>query len=775
MDPSLLQTFRRQLATWLEASLVARRLPFQRLELRPGVLTERGHLVPDMLLWINRDSQLAGSMILLPDIADQRLLADGAALARALGLGHFTTWEPREVTIWKLDSGTTTRQYSCPLPPAHRVTPDDFQGIIDKLLEELKIITVTSTPGTAEFPAHYFANLCLRTLQELVPGLTASARMAAGQTAANEWLERAPRSKAWLSLWRILLLLWRGRLPAGLQPERLEMGIRYILSDLTGGQLAWLDLRDDEAPLPEGDAVRLHRLAGRLRQLGWPRNDQQARELVNLLLQEAGRLFHLDSPRLPWCTERVELWVATQPPSTVVDCSVIAPRAYLAGWVLKSAMEGLEIDRPHGESLQSLDVTRDPASVVAGLGETRPLERTARDARLLLLRRAWPGRRFELPGSAPAWLWDALYVAGLTAEELSLVLPHDWYRAPGIMSLWAILLEHFQLAAISDRKTGEQALYLVRGTPRSATVKVHRQGQVIDVDRELLAGQPPGMTQVWLKGADQIVELLRIRALAGIGPAWPDAAEPLNRGLNLFLHTRIGSYLWTLCSGGQPPPELAATAGTIRALGVPVPNPTILTDLGLVGFPGGQAVPDPELLEKEFASIFGPVPELPDTPLAVSAEKPEQRRRNSISAEQVAAKVFADGIPRFPEHYLMRLYRPELAHYDFCGPLEITAEFFDRVTLRAIGREQTLEVAGSILADALVLASYSGAAGVDLPVDERLLGELTGTYRSDLQRLWDDLIRECRRREPHLQKALKQARKIWRQRGLPPEKVLRGR
>ena len=246
-------------------------------------------------------------------------------------------------------------------------------------------------------------------------------------------------------------------------------------------------------------------------------------------------------------------------------------------------------------------------------------------------------------------------------------------------------------------------------------------------------------------------------------------------GLYLFLHTRLGSYLWELCSGRPVLPEFAVAAREVQACGMPVPNPTILADLSLFGSPEEQAVPDPETLEREFANIFGTSLDLPAYPLDSPRGPTKSRRRSIVSAEQIAAKVFVDGIPRFPEHYLMHLYRPALAHYDFSGPLEIAAEFFDRVSLRTIDREQTLQVSGGILADALVLASYNGATGVDLPRDDRLLGDLAEQYRSDLQHLWDNLIRECRRCEPRLQAAIKLARKIWQRQGLPPDRVLRNR
>jgi len=183
MDPSLLQQFRQQLASWIEARLESQRLPFQRLELCPRTLTDQGRLVPDLVLWINRDSQLAGSMILLPDVVNAQVLSEGVSLANALGLGHFTTWAAREVSIWSVSSGEATLLDDFDLPPANRITPDDFQQTLDDLLERLKVVTVTSAPPTATYSEHYFANLCLRNLQELAPGLTISARLTAGRTA----------------------------------------------------------------------------------------------------------------------------------------------------------------------------------------------------------------------------------------------------------------------------------------------------------------------------------------------------------------------------------------------------------------------------------------------------------------------------------------------------------------------------------------------------------------------------------------------------------------
>ena len=773
MDQSLLQQFRQQLASWIEARLESQRLPFQRLELCPRTLTDQGRLVPDLVLWINRDSQLAGSMILLPDAVDDQVLAEGVSLSRALGLGHFSTWAAREVSIWNVVSGEPCLLHSFSLPPANQITPEHFQQTLDDLLDRLKVVTVTSAPPSEEYSGHYFANLCLRNLQELAPDLMISTRLAAGQSAADEWVEHAPREKAWMSLWRVLFLLWQRRLPPGLQPERLELAIHYALTELTKGQLSWLDIQKSEPPLPEEVAIRLHHLASRLKQLGWPHNDKHAEDLICLLLDESAHRFGLESPCLPWPVDEVTLWVNCQPPQSSDDCSLITSRAFLAGWAFKTSLQKRTTDNNLAESLQTFDAMKHLPSAVAVLRETQPLDRKERDARLILLRQVWPSRRFDLPRNAPAWLWDALHLAGLISEDLSLTLPQDWYRVPGILSLWTILTERYQVAEISNNETGVQSLHFVQATKKITSVKVHRNGQTIEVPYELLAVQMPGTTQIWLKADEEVVTLLRNHRVTALGNHWPDWPESLTWGVFIFLRTHLGRYLWGLCSDQSSLPEFNEVIDAVLAVGMPIPDEIIISDLSLTGSPEALTVPETKLLEREFTGIFGSVPDLPEEPVSIVVDTPRTRRRSSAPLEQIKAKVFLDGIPRFPDHYLMHIYRPTLTHYELCGPLEIVEEFFDNISLGTNDQEHTIEVSGKIVAEALILASYTGEKRVSLPEDERLLEEMVLNYRNDLKRLWDNLIRECRRFEPHRQLAIKLARRIWKQQGLPPESVVK--
>ena len=772
MDPNLLQQFRQQLATWIDRQMGTQRLPFQRLEICPELLTEQGRQVPDLVLWINRDSQLAGSMILLPDEVDSQLLDEAVAMAHALGLGHFTTWAARDVIIWQISEGGPAPLHIFPLPPANRVVPEDFQNTLNDLLEKLKIISVTTALSATEFTLHYYANLCLRNLQELAPGLTVSARLTAGQTAADEWLELAPLEKAWMSLWRILFLICRKHLPPGLQPERLEQVLHYALADFIDRdeRLAWLEIRKDEPPLQDQEAVRLHHLASRMRQLGWPRCESQAIALVELLLFEVSCRYELEPPQLPWQTDNTTLWVNCTPPHAAGNCSLVVPRPCLAGYALKASLIESSPQRTYEKDLFSLLPVKKFTSAVAVFSNAQILDRGEKESRLILLRQAWPNRRFDLPNKTPVWVWEALYLTGQVSDNLTLVLPHAWYKAPGMTVLWSILTEHYQLTDITGYEFGRQALQLLRSTRTEAHVRVHLCNTAFEIPATAIY-QEPGTIQIWMNAPQEILGLLRDRGMAAAGSQWADWTAALKWGTYLFLHTRFGRYLWDLCSDRADLPDPGKVHEAVLTHGMLLLDENSLTDLSLSASQLSGEIPETKILEREFISIFGPMPEIPQTPADIVTDQPKTRRTGKTHIELIVRTVFVDGVPHFPEHYLMNIYRPELIHYDLCGPLEVAEEFFDRISLHTPGAEHCIEVSGKPVAEALILVSHSDRNGVDLPKDEQLLEELLLKYRVDLKRLWHNLVRECRRAEPHQQAAIRLARRIWRQQGLPPGSI----
>jgi len=223
-----------------------------------------------------------------------------------------------------------------------------------------------------------------------------------------------------------------------------------------------------------------------------------------------------------------------------------------------------------------------------------------------------------------------------------------------------------------------------------------------------------------------------------------------------------------LCSDRTELPDLAETREAVLNHGMLLPDENCLARLSLSGSRLSGEKPEQKTLERELTSIFGVAPEIPQPRAEAVTKQPRTRRTGKQQIEEIIEMVFVDGVPQFPEHYLMNTYRPELLHYKLCGPLQVAEEFFDRISLYAPKTGQKIEVSNRLVAEALVLASHADRTEVDLPKDEKLLQSLLDRYRDDLNRLWDKLIKECRRTEPHRQSAIRLAQKIWRLQALPP-------
>ncbi|MEJ2492247.1 MAG: hypothetical protein P8Y84_11645 [Desulfuromonadales bacterium] len=771
MDPQLLQQFRQQLATWIEQRLASHRLPFQRLEIGPGLLTPFGPATPDLVLWINPESYLAGSMILLPLEVDEAFLKQATGAAAALGLFHFATWEARQVCLWQTDNGEAVCSKRYPLPDRESILAEDFQRILDLLIDDLKVVSVTTTPTRQQLRPHYYANLCLRTLQELNAGLTDSARLAAGATAEDEWLADAPWSKGWMSLWRILLLLSRDLVPPGLQPERLEQALHYALADCIAEdqRLKGLAIRDDEPPLLDSEAIRLHHLASRMRQLGWPQSRDHCQDLIELLLEEVADRYGIESLEIIRRRAGNALWMNCLPPSPKDVGLLVAPRPILAGRVLLSTLSTTDDPMAYAEHWQSLQAGPDFAEVSAVLQTAGPIRRTEREARLVLLRQVWPNRRFEVPKEAPSWLWDALYLAGTPSEVLNLLLPEGWHRAAGLSGLWDALRERYQLTGLRIDQHSRQLLQWSANVAETASLTLDRQAD----GHQISLPWPdckPATIQLLARASRAALNYLQKADMAPRDDTFGVWTPALTWGTYIFLQTRFGQYLWALCDCGASTPELDRIPRLVIDQGVPLPNETCLLDLSSTWSPESWPPHDAQALEEEFTNILGTAPNVRTSveDQTDTAKRKQPRKRRPI--EEIVQGVFVDGRPDFPAQYLMAFYRPETVTYAIDGPLEITATFFDRITLQNGQTNRTLDVNGRLAAEALVLASHAGARQVKLPQDEAILASIVEKYRQELRSLWDQLIRECRRNEPHRQAALRLARRIWQQMGLPPER-----
>jgi len=463
MTSDFLPQFRRRLFDWLQVRLADGRTPFRRVEETPEVAVGNRLPPPDLVLWINRDSLLAGAMILVPHRVDQKLLHEGGITAGRLGLRQLVTWGATSVDIWEVVAGVPQRLQSWPIPAAGQASAAAFTETFEQLLQALKNQAVAAMLPAGQLPPDYFANLCRMVLRDMEAGLQEAARVAAPAGQPDGYTSRQARDKGWLSIWRLLALLRYGRIPPGVDPERLERAYSYALAGLDPEIFRQCRPDDSEAPLPESVAVRLHHLAGRLSQLGWQLDSQRAQVTLELLLAETARDCEVDTTPLAEPPRPRALLVNHLPPQLPAAALLLAPRPCLAGLALTSRAAGIPLPAWMADTLEALPADSRPEQVVATLHDREPLPPGERQRRLAALRQPWPYRRFQMAATTPAWVSEALHLGGTVdpAGTLLLTLPPDWPAAPGAELLWQALTERLALAELLLHADGRQTLFLV--------------------------------------------------------------------------------------------------------------------------------------------------------------------------------------------------------------------------------------------------------------------------------------------------------------------------
>ncbi|HKJ87841.1 MAG TPA: hypothetical protein VKA48_04980, partial [Gammaproteobacteria bacterium] len=166
MEEDTLQIFRRQIGAWIESLLARGRYPFRRIDLTQPLLTKAGELSPDLILWINRDSFMAGGLLLVTGRNEADDIERGRYCAEALGLQHFLTWSATEVVFWEICGDSISRHRALTTPPPGS-EPAAFRDLLVSILDELKYLAVAGSTAPAQLPPQYLANLCRITLADV--------------------------------------------------------------------------------------------------------------------------------------------------------------------------------------------------------------------------------------------------------------------------------------------------------------------------------------------------------------------------------------------------------------------------------------------------------------------------------------------------------------------------------------------------------------------------------------------------------------------------------
>jgi hypothetical protein len=780
MDQGTIRHLAEQLAHWGESLIARGRSPLRKIETFPSLLTPCGPQSPPLVFWINRDSFMAGGLVLFPAVDDPQTLDSGRCCAQALGLKYFVTWTTTEITFWDALPSSPVAGKMFKVGKAGKPTTGDFQEALQRLMEEIKIMSVLGAVPPPELSAHYLANLCRATLLAVRPLLTDAYRIA--RSRENQDGELLPAevladSKAIVTLGRLLsLTLWRPS--AGIaQPGDLEQVLTASLGLLPPDLAVVLAADEQEQPLPEEAAVRFHLLFRRLTQLQAAANQPRHCQALSLLLEHESPRFGGFPPPFP-LKHGHRPTLLLNPDGLYSEAGrpiEIGPRPILVMTALLRSLRNIPPADGQAASLWQAAPFTAPHLISGTLSGRHLPENTRRHTWKALLRTSWPTRRFALPPRTPAWAWEFLHLLGLAAEGavIELRLPDGWLTNDFGRQLIELMKEQFTLDQLTGDLDGWVCLRLFKELrPGHVTVFRRHDGTSRRLSCQSLRTAHPSMLTLARALPDELFCLLEEgRLKLPVVEQWDPR---LAKGLYLYTRSTLGRFLWQMTGGGRTLPRRQSLHGDLLQAGLPVPEAAALAQLQQLADSAGDTFPSIREIDREMESWLGNSVSLDDLSMkpvsrpALPSPAPPEDEPTGL-AEEIAGKVFVDGLPRFPEHYLFDYYRPNLAEYLFDAPLSRTGQFFDTIELQD-HRSRTIRVEGEETARALQLAA-AGAAGslqIRLPTDREILAAILERYLADLGMLHQALLRETHRHLADPKAATDLAKKIWTDHGLPP-------
>lgn len=777
MDRRLKDRFCRQLALWTRELLDRGRLPFQCADETPLLQTAGGPQAPDLVLWINRDSLMAGGIILIGSGADQAALETGRQCATALGLRHFVLWGAEAVLFQEVTDDTVRlcRRVSAPPPKSDGRA---FCQTLAEVLEILKFFGVSGAMTPAQMPVDYLLNLCLGSLRDVWAPLEESLRVARAEPG---WLSRRgdvevqARDKALLTLVRMLALLHSDQMAVTVQPEGLERALFFALDGLPAKLRSPLAPTTEEPPLPLSAAIRFHLLLRRLSQLELRTNPERTGQLLQRLLEmdPLGTGLVLEGGDIPLAAGGPELsfnvlrLTAGRDSFECGSPSVLAAAALLRNVRKLPAPAGLREDLFRGDRLPA------PHRVRAILWNRQPLARTERLACQVALRVSWPNQRLVLPATFPRWAFETLHLTGLAASgaTLDMVTPTGWLQENWAPHLLRDILLQCTISEIRLEAPSKPVFILEKGQTEQLPFAVVGSGS----PRQLGPDDFDSGWPVRLLAALLLPEELWGLYTAGHLQTWASKQWPahLERGIYLFTRSTLGQRLWLALTGSRTLPGQNRLQQAVQKRGLPLPGKAALLHLQqAVPGQGATAQKQQVLIDQELGAwfprqVFSANPALP--PSAGVTDRASAAEIRNLR-DRLQKSVFADGVPCFPEHYLFAHFRPALAHYRFTPPLVRSEEFFGAVIFRD-GQGTAVEASSPELARALELVAASGRDEVELPTAQDVVDDILERYLQDLRRLHDKLHHQTHAKLRNRDQARALAANLWREMQLPPAQL----
>lgn len=753
-----LQQFTEQLATWTIEAIDRGRTPFRKVETCATIATALGPTEIALIFWINRQSMMAGGLVLLPEDDIERELERGYHAAQALGLKHFVTWEQEQVRIWDCSSAEVTEQQRFVLKDPDYL--ETFRFTLDDLLDALKLTAVLGAIPTAELGTAYFHNLARITLQQALPSMIDSYRTlrSAEGAMANIDIDQYARERNNQLLLQIIALLWLGKLPTNILPEQLEATLEQAVSALPLPFASTLALKalDNPVPLPLDAAVAYHHFLLRLRQLSWNSSDER----VEATLQQ----LNLDwFPQQPESNGEICAWLYPEAPPTQQSSLVISHSpTLLAMTALLHRSAGLTLPRLHFRSLLTLTTDQIPETEIkAYLCSPVQLSATQRSEFVAHLRNAWPHRRFKLRSGQPCWYWELIHLLGISRHDRSLhiIVPRSALQSSIDSSLWILLYDHFRLITIIAGDDHLQ-ICLQRKPQHNSILSVQAKDSTREVIPATSLAEFRSRILLALNLSNELYKLV-IRNFSWLQPSQLKATE--QHGLEIYKNSRFYQLLSNITDANDIDTGESSSANTDREAHLPYPDKTALRQL--CREQQGDKVQVDELLAQVFFC-----PELSQLTLPQRNNRRRQPQTQGPDRKELKAQLLREaeifGLPNFPDQYLYFLDQPEMQTFSIAPPLSEHSRLLDEFTLIDDGGKK-LTGFGQELEDALMFCSRAGHRTFELPRERSQLNTMLEHYRKDINALYEHISNICYSHYEEGKEARKLLNNVWKKLPLP--------
>lgn len=476
MNPHLRQ-FAQQLKDWTQQIIEFGRTPFRRVDCFFSVTTDAGPVEIPLLLWINKQSMMAGGILLLPE-SEKELddeLRRGRNCATALGLSHFVTWESTRVRLWHTDEDNIIEHQSFQLPGTDH--PEYFRLLLGDIVDALKVPAVTGAIVPERLPACYFTNLFRITLDIAQPEITEdfrSQRVDASALPAVD-IDLLAKEANRLLLLKVLWFVRSDRCPETMLPEQLE---EHINSALDKAPEPWHTNFGFQWPLAPPHhstetTVCYHHLFLRLQQLKWQQDTKRADDSILQLIicwygdnskpVAQGSVLH---PEVPVTAADTQLLLSNSP-------LLIAATTLMRE--LNTRPQPLVV---YGSMFELQPGDLKSKTISARCLNAAPIPASERPILSAKLRLSWPHRLLKISSDYPYWRGELLHLLGLVQPEQILYLetPRDILALDADDPIWNILETQYRILEIQAQNHTGIIITTIKAAQEGTTALIQHSG-----------------------------------------------------------------------------------------------------------------------------------------------------------------------------------------------------------------------------------------------------------------------------------------------------------